>query len=61
MPRKLGLVGVKADDVARYIVMVDAGSGQPAEVAPAFVLLVSDEGSYMTGAIIPVTGGLPIF
>lgn len=35
--------------------------GQPAEVAPAFVLLASDEGSYMTGVVIPVTGGLPIF
>lgn len=31
--------------------------GQPAEVAPAFVLLASDESSYMTGAVIPVTGG----
>jgi NAD(P)-dependent dehydrogenase (short-subunit alcohol dehydrogenase family) len=32
-------------------------AGQPAEVAGAFVLLASDLGSYMTGAIIPVTGG----
>ncbi|MDB5538499.1 MAG: short-chain dehydrogenase/reductase [Devosia sp.] len=31
--------------------------GQPAELAGAFVLLASGEGSYMTGAIIPVTGG----
>lgn len=31
--------------------------GQPAELAGAYVLLASDEGSYMTGAIIPVTGG----
>ncbi len=35
-------------------------AGQPAELAPAYVLLASDEGSYMTGAIIPVTGGEPI-
>jgi NAD(P)-dependent dehydrogenase (short-subunit alcohol dehydrogenase family) len=32
-------------------------AGQPAELAGAFVLLASDEGSYMTGAVIPVTGG----
>ncbi|MBB4272278.1 SDR family oxidoreductase [Rhizobium mongolense] len=32
-------------------------AGQPAEVAGAYVLLASDLGSYMTGAIIPVTGG----
>ena len=31
--------------------------GQPAELAPAYVLLASDAGSYMTGAIVPVTGG----
>jgi len=31
--------------------------GQPAELAGAYVLLASDQGSYMTGAIIPVTGG----
>jgi NAD(P)-dependent dehydrogenase (short-subunit alcohol dehydrogenase family) len=34
--------------------------GQPAEVAPAFVLLASDEASYMSGAMVPVTGGTPI-
>jgi NAD(P)-dependent dehydrogenase (short-subunit alcohol dehydrogenase family) len=34
--------------------------GQPAELAPAYVLLASDDGSYMTGAVIPVTGGKPI-
>jgi NAD(P)-dependent dehydrogenase (short-subunit alcohol dehydrogenase family) len=34
-------------------------SGQPAELAPAYVLLASDEGSYITGAYIPVTGGVP--
>ena len=31
--------------------------GQPAEPAGAYVLLASEEGSYMTGSIIPVTGG----
>lgn len=34
--------------------------GQPAELAGAYVLLASDEGSYMTGAVIPVTGGEPM-
>ncbi len=35
-------------------------AGQPKEVAPAYVLLASDEASYISGAIIPVTGGKPI-
>ncbi len=35
-------------------------AGQPAELAPAYVLLASLEGSYMTGAVIAVTGGVPI-
>jgi NAD(P)-dependent dehydrogenase (short-subunit alcohol dehydrogenase family) len=35
-------------------------AGQPAELAPAYVLLASDEGSYMAGAVIAVTGGVPI-
>lgn len=34
--------------------------GQPAELAGAYVLLASDEGSYMSGARIAVTGGRPI-
>jgi len=32
--------------------------GQPAELAGAYVLLASDEGSYMSGAMIAVTGGM---
>jgi NAD(P)-dependent dehydrogenase (short-subunit alcohol dehydrogenase family) len=34
--------------------------GQPREVAPIYVLLASDEGSYITGARYAVTGGTPI-
>lgn len=34
--------------------------GQPKEVAPVFVLLASDEASYISGAMVPVTGGKPI-
>ena len=35
-------------------------AGEPKEVAPAYVLLASDEASYISGAVIPVTGGKPI-
>ena len=35
-------------------------AGQPAELAPAYVLLASHEGSYISGAVIAVTGGVPI-
>jgi len=35
-------------------------AGQPAECAPAFVMLASPESSYITGAVIPVTGGRPM-
>jgi NAD(P)-dependent dehydrogenase (short-subunit alcohol dehydrogenase family) len=34
--------------------------GQPAELAPAYVMLASDEASYISGATIAVTGGKPI-
>jgi len=34
--------------------------GQPKEVAPVFVMLASDEASYISGARIAVTGGTPI-
>lgn len=32
-------------------------AGQPAEVAPAYVFLASEDASYIAGATIPVTGG----
>jgi NAD(P)-dependent dehydrogenase (short-subunit alcohol dehydrogenase family) len=35
-------------------------AGQPAELAPVYVLLASEEASYISGARIAVTGGKPI-
>jgi NAD(P)-dependent dehydrogenase (short-subunit alcohol dehydrogenase family) len=35
-------------------------AGQPAELAPVYVLLASDDGSYISGGMIPVTGGRPM-
>ena len=34
-------------------------AGQPAELAPAYVLLASQDSSYMTGSTVQVTGGSP--
>ena len=34
--------------------------GQPAELAPVYVMLASDEASYISGATVAVTGGVPI-
>lgn len=34
-------------------------AGQPRELAPAYVMLASDESSYTTGATVAVTGGRP--
>ncbi|MDT7952199.1 MAG: SDR family oxidoreductase [Acetobacteraceae bacterium] len=50
-PEKLETLGQKT---------VLGRAGQPAELAPAFVMLASRQGSYMTGALIPVTGGQPM-
>jgi NAD(P)-dependent dehydrogenase (short-subunit alcohol dehydrogenase family) len=35
-------------------------AGQPAEVAPIYVFLASDESSYVSGEIVGVTGGKPL-
>lgn len=34
-------------------------AAQPRELAPPYVMLASDEASYITGATVPVTGGRP--
>ena len=33
--------------------------GQPEEVAPAYVFFASQDGSYTTGSLLEVSGGLP--
>jgi NAD(P)-dependent dehydrogenase (short-subunit alcohol dehydrogenase family) len=35
-------------------------AAHPKELAPVYVLLASDDGSYISGARIAVTGGRPI-
>jgi NAD(P)-dependent dehydrogenase (short-subunit alcohol dehydrogenase family) len=34
--------------------------GQPVELAPVYVMLASDEASYVSDALIAVSGGQPI-
>jgi hypothetical protein len=49
------------DQVAEFGEQVPLGRpGQPAELAPIYVLLASDEASYMSGGAYPVTGGNPV-
>jgi hypothetical protein len=49
------------DQVAEFGKQVPMGRpGQPAELAPIYVLLASDEASYMSGGAYPVTGGNPV-
>ncbi|ORB86371.1 NAD(P)-dependent oxidoreductase [Mycobacterium kansasii] len=50
-----------ADSVQSFGDNVPLGrAGQPAELAPIYVLLASDEASYISGARVAVTGGRPI-
>ncbi|HEX8540233.1 MAG TPA: glucose 1-dehydrogenase [Pseudomonas sp.] len=49
------------DDIKNFGSQTPLGRpGQPAELAPLYVLLASDDGSYISGARIGVTGGTPI-
>jgi NAD(P)-dependent dehydrogenase (short-subunit alcohol dehydrogenase family) len=49
------------EKVERFGTDVPLGrAGQPVELAPVYVLLASNEGSYVSGARIAVTGGRPI-
>jgi len=50
-----------AEQVASFGSQVPLGrAAQPAELAPIYVLLASDEASYVSGARVAVTGGNPI-
>jgi len=49
-----------ADKVKEFGMKTPLGrAGQPAELAPAYVLLASREASFMSGATVQVTGGMP--
>jgi NAD(P)-dependent dehydrogenase (short-subunit alcohol dehydrogenase family) len=50
-----------ADKVEQFGTQTPLGRpGQPAELAPLYVLLASDDGSYISGARVAVTGGTPV-
>jgi NAD(P)-dependent dehydrogenase (short-subunit alcohol dehydrogenase family) len=50
-----------AEKVAQFGANTPLGRpAQPAELAPAYVFLASDEASYICGAVLPVTGGRPM-
>ena len=49
------------EDVAEFGKDYPLGrTAQPAELAPPYVMLASDEASYISGATIAVTGGKPM-
>ena len=49
------------EQVSQFGMQVPLGRpGQPAELAPVYVMLASDEASYVSGARVAVTGGQPI-
>ncbi len=53
--------GQTQDKVERFGTQVPLGRpGQPVELAPVYVLLASQEGSYITGEVYGVTGGVGI-
>jgi NAD(P)-dependent dehydrogenase (short-subunit alcohol dehydrogenase family) len=53
--------GWDADKVREFGADTPLGrAGQPAELAGAYVYLASGESSYVSGAVLPVTGGKPL-
>lgn len=49
------------EDIANFGKNTPLGRpAQPAELASAYVMFASDEASYTTGAVLPVTGGRPM-
>ena len=54
--------GMDQDAVRSFGAQVPYGRpGQPAELAPSYVMLASDESSYTSGALITVAGAMPVF
>lgn len=49
--------GQTQDVIQKFGSEVDEGPGQPAECAPIYVFLASQESSYITGEVFGVTGG----
>lgn len=50
--------GILPEDRARYVAEIPLGRfGQPREVATVVAFLVSDEASFLTGAMVDVSGG----
>lgn len=57
----LGPASLPVDNIVNFGEQVPMKRpAQPRELAPAYVLLASDEASYMSGATIAVTGGKPV-
>ncbi len=57
----LGPATLPPDKVVNFGKQVPMGRpAQPSELAPAYVMLASDESSYVSGATIAVTGGKPV-
>jgi NAD(P)-dependent dehydrogenase (short-subunit alcohol dehydrogenase family) len=57
----LGPATLPAEKVANFGKQVPFGRpAQPSELAPIYVLLASDEASYVSGATVAVTGGKPV-
>jgi NAD(P)-dependent dehydrogenase (short-subunit alcohol dehydrogenase family) len=52
---------IPADGVAKFGEQAPIGRpAQPAELAPVYVFLASDESRYIVGEVIGVTGGMPV-